>query len=490
MTQFDIIRSVFRDLDPAASHEVTTPPDIAEVYTPSDHESALDADRALVVGDRGMGKTFWVSALADSSARSYLNQVYSRLKLDLCDVRIGFAGVDMAADGAISQEVFDEQETRKGYRPELIWRAVIFRAAETAIANSKPMHGTFTELLQWADADAERFQSALRELDRIILASGRKVVILFDALDRLGSSWAEIRRRTLALMRVTLAFRAYSAIRLKIFMRTDQALDPAIFSFPDASKLTQGRVNLSWERRDLYGLAFSRLVLADPARQAFSDICRESVGFSLDNGANLPNMLKHDEPVQQEVFSAMAGQYMGSDWRKGKTYAWLHNHLADAHGRVSPRSFLVALGAAARNRPEPTKVFDPRGLQIGVQAASEARVNQLAEEFPWIKAALEPLADLRVPATRESFIERWDRDDTVKSLVAASTRVGHLVPVEFGDTPTDATSDQLLQALQRIGVAETRPDGRINMPDIFRVASKLLKKGGIPVSSRKGSSVK
>lgn len=484
MTQYEIIRSVFRDLDPAASHEVTTPPAVAEVYTPTDHESALDADRALVVGDRGMGKTFWASALADPQARAHLDQVFPRLKLNLCDVRIGFAGVDMDANGAISQEVFEQEENRNNFQPELIWRVVIFRAAEAAAASGNSTSRSFSELLRWADEDAERFQNALRELDRVILASGRKLVILFDALDRLGTSWSEIRRRTLALMRVALAFRTYSAIRLKIFMRTDQASDPAMFSFPDASKLLQGRVNLSWERLDLYGLAFSRLVLTDSARQAFSTICQESVGFALPDSEDLPNVLKHDETIQQQVFSGLAGPYMGSDWRKGRTYAWLHNHLADAHGRVSPRSFLVALGAAARNRPEPAKVFDPRGLQIGVQTASQARVAQLEEEFFWISAALAPLADLRVPATRDLFIERWDANNTVRQIVTISSSTGNLAPVEFGEAPVEADSLLLLQALERIGVAETRPDGRVNMPDIFRVASKLLKKGGIPVSSR------
>ncbi|MBY4771899.1 ATP-binding protein [Burkholderia ambifaria] len=484
MNHFDIIRERFQQLDPSASHELNTPPAIGEVYTPADHESALDVDRALVVGDRGMGKTFWASALSDSTARDYLDKVYPRLLLRQCDVVVGFAGVDMAREGAISQEVFNELEARDGYSPDLIWRAVIFRAANKAQQASGVAHQSFSTLLKWAAADAERFQNELRQLDETIAKSGRRLVVLFDALDRLGTDWTVIRRRSTALMRVALAFRSYAAIRLKIFMRTDQASDPSMFAFPDASKLAQGRVNLIWERRDLFGLAFSRLLLESAVRGAFSQVCTDSVGFVLPDETDLPNRIKHDESVQQEIFSAMAGPYMGSDWRKGKTYAWLHNHLADAHGRVSPRSFLVALRAAASQRPEPTqRVFEPKGLQKGVQVASEARVAQLGEEFPWITAALAPLADLRVPATRSVFLERWEDSQTAETIASAASRGGYLAPVEFGEQNSGASSDQLLEALQRIGVAETRPDGRINMPDIFRVASKLLKKGGIRVSA-------
>lgn len=484
MNQFDIIREQFRQLDPSASHEFNSPPAVGEVYTPAGHESALDADRPLVVGDRGMGKTFWTSALADSTARDFLAEVYPRLLLGRCDVHVGFAGVDMAREGAISQEVFSQLELRDGHPADLIWRAVIYRAASKSVQVGLPVHGSFGSLLEWAAADAERFQNGLRQLDESVTKSGRRLVILFDALDRLGGNWTEIRRRSTALMRVALAFRSYTGIRLKVFMRTDQASDPSMFAFPDASKLTQSRVNLLWERRDLFGLAYSRLLLEPPVRQAFSQICADAVGLALPDHIELPNRIKHDESVQQEIFTAMAGPYMGSDWRKGRTYAWLHNHLADAHGRVSPRSFLVALRAAASQRPEPTsKIFDPRGLQKGVQVASEARVAQLAEEFSWITAALTPLADLRVPASRGVFLGRWEESHTADSIAAASTRDGYLAPVEFGEPLEGARSDQLLEALQRIGVAETRPDGRINMPDIFRVASKLLRKGGIRVSA-------
>ena len=38
----------------------------------------------------------------------------------------------------------------------------------------------------------------------------------------------------------------------------------------------------------------------------------------------------------------------------------------------------------------------------------------------------------------------------------------------------------LLGAMQRIGLLSIRDDGRIDIPDLFRVAALMLKKGGIP----------
>ena len=38
---------------------------------------------------------------------------------------------------------------------------------------------------------------------------------------------------------------------------------------------------------------------------------------------------------------------------------------------------------------------------------------------------------------------------------------------------------KLIQTLVRIGILAVRNDGRYDMPDLFRVAGKLLKKGGV-----------
>jgi len=50
-----------------------------------------------------------------------------------------------------------------------------------------------------------------------------------------------------------------------------------------------------------------------------------------------------DEAAQERVMARLAGKYMGANPRKGATYKWIPNHLADALRLVSPRSFLVAL---------------------------------------------------------------------------------------------------------------------------------------------------
>jgi hypothetical protein len=44
--------------------------------------------------------------------------------------------------------------------------------------------------------------------------------------------------------------------------------------------------------------------------------------------------------------------------------------------------------------------------------------------------------------------------------------------------------DALLQTMTQIAVMEERANGKINVPDIFRVEAEILRKGGVAVPRR------
>jgi len=466
-----VIRTAFESLESASAHEARTPPRVDEIFAPDGHAAALDPERPVVVGGRGMGKSFWAGALASPETLGHLAKAYPRLGLDECVVRLGFAAGDMQKGGPPSREVLNDL-CGAGHSPETLWRAIVWRCAMETMDRAVP--GTWRETVARCAEDPERLQSELHRADAELQETGRKLVVVFDALDRMGDDWAEIRRRSKALLRVALAMRGYPRIKLKLFVRSDQFADDALFDFPDASKLKTAAVDLQWARRDLYGLAFTRVRGDRAAHAAFDRLVACAVK------GQLPYPGLESESAQEMTFEALAGPYMGKGPRRGKTYPWLHNHLGDALGRVSPRSFLIALRQAAEHRPAPTnRVFDPKGLETGVRAASETRVDQLGEEHLWIKRALELLADLRVPCEAEDFRQRWEQAGTTREVRRAMDGREYPGPLEMAGN-TSADSDALLEALRRIAVVERRPDGRINIPDIFRIAAKLLKRGGVP----------
>lgn len=481
--EINVLRVALSQLTPAPSHDATTPPSLQQIYTPEGHEAALDPDRVMVIGGRGTGKSFWSATLLNDDTRRFVSQSYPRLHLNKCKVALGFAGVDTDANGAPSREELDDLIETDGCSPEKIWRAVFLRGIARFIPMDLPdeLRGP-NGLVAWVQEDAARVQQYLRKADETLVRDGLRLVIIFDALDRLGRDWRQIRERTRALLQVTLALRTYRAIKPKIFLRVDQAEDAGVAAFPDASKLlsTGARVDLAWESRDLFGLLYTLLANDPDAGNTFAHLVQRSSSVALGDVREhgLPSTLKDSELIQSKVFIELAGPYMGSSASKGRTYTWLHKHLADAYGRVSPRTFLQAIHQASRHRSSTDTglVIPPTGLRMGIQAASELRLQQLKEEYDWIDTVIEPLADQQVPCRAEDLYARWSEADTVAEISRSEGQ--NLEPIEFseGDARQPAT---ILRALLRIGVAERRADGRINIPDIYRVAAKMLRKGGV-----------
>jgi hypothetical protein len=100
-------------------------------------------------------------------------------------------------------------------------------------------------------------------------------------------------------------------------------------------------------------------------------------------------------------------------------------------------------------------------------------VDQLHQEFPWIKGVLAPLAGLLLPLADTEVFRAWKQADTTNELSRDALINSYLPPFAAGG----GSERDLFEALQRIGVMFRRRDDRVDMPDLFRVAAKLLKKG-------------
>ena len=467
-----VIRAALAGLDPASSARATSPLPVEELFTPPAHANALDPARPLVVGNRGVGKSVWSGVLADKKTRLAIAPSYPRLGLDQMTVRLGFHEDAGLVEGPAPSRQVLAQLLSNGVTAEAIWRAVLLRAV--ALEAGLQVPGEYlAETVTWSELNIEQSEALLRLADAYFLSRKLRFILLLDALDRMASTWAEIRPLTDGILRLTLAMQGYRAMRAKVFMRTDQEKDDTLFRFPDASKMRAAKVELAWDRTELYGLLFKRIRRDPMAGDAFARMVEVALGKSRDAD-------DIQEPEQQTlVFSQLAGEYMGRDRRRGRTYTWVIDHLADAFGETTPRSFLVTLQRAANARTKPANtVIDHYGIREGVQAASQVRVEQLKEDYPWIPTVLEDLEGLEVPCTPSMFTRRWRDRATAKSIekiTAESQRAG---PIELENRNTDREA-ALLDSLKNIGVIEERSEHRINMPDIFRVAAKIKRRGGV-----------
>jgi len=431
-----------------------------------------------------MGKTFWASALEQWDTRSEIARKFlGNRSAVLRNVEVAFGFVDSEGNKGISSDAI-----RKfgDIDPQVFWRGVITKIISNKILDRKVC---LKEAVYLANSDPDACREVLRTADRQLTNQGHRTLILFDQLDLLPGNWPEIQHLTKGLLRIALAMKSYSNIRVKIFMRSDQEADDELFNFPDASKIRGERATLGWNSRNLYGLLYYTLWQNSRSRSEIQNYCRYCEVFDLkphrEYGIPLP--LAIDEKAQGTVFDLIAGTMMGAGSKRGRPYTWIPTHLADGRLEISPRSFLTAIRVAADQLPKsPELVFDYLGIQAGVKDASRNRLIELQQDYPWIKDALKPLHSLTVPILKSVVYARWIDNDTFSSILRRHKDSKAPVELVLADGwPERQQAAALVDALIHIGVFEARGADRINVPDIFRIESGMKRMGGITPQQRR-----
>ena len=462
------VRSALQDWARQYDQHPGIPPDAKTLFAPAAHGIALGFDRPLVVGGRGTGKSYLATAVCNDSARQKLVTSYPAARLGEVRCFLGFFG-RLGLVGAPFTPTAGEMTDllAHGVAPDHIWRAVLCRFLGGRSSDS---------LEEVYRAGKTRDAEFRRQLDT---STGSRVLMVCDALDRLAPDWERVRMLARGVLQLALDLRGFKGVNVKVFMRRDQFEDDALFDFADASKLRTGAVDLDWEHDELYGMLFNWLESEVPPEDW--------------NRHFAPLMPRMPPPPEgyRPAFEHLAGEYMGYR-KRGFTYTWVPKHLADTTHQASPRSFMVAMGRAANAADErTTRPIDHRGIYEGVRAASRVRVDELREDHPWIRVALDDLSGLVVPCPPRSFISQW-RTRRTATRIRESTWQGI-----SGDVPPDpislasgaSVSDEqaLLDALVTLRVAEVREaTGKVNLPDVYRVAAKIGRRGGVAPLARSG----
>ncbi|MFC8848357.1 MULTISPECIES: hypothetical protein [unclassified Micromonospora] len=468
---------------PAATDADTVLPDLNTLFAPDAHRAALYVDSTVVRGGRGVGKTFWYRSLLDSTLRQVAAQEYGIERLRHLTVAAGYGAA--IEPGLYPGTSVLRQLAETSIRPYDIWYAVLL----TALGQPE-LQGLveWQDRVAWVRANPGAAERTVQITDHRAQEQGTTHLILFDALEHLHRMRAQADRLIGGILELALAMRLGTRnIRCKVFIRPDM-LDGALLHFPDASKLTANAASLSWSRASLYGLLFHRMGNSGSAQ---ADHFRRLVrGWKTDAGGSrhvLPSLLSGDEQSQEEQFALIAGPYMGANYRKGNTYTWLPNHLMDGNEEVSPRSFLSALGKAVSETQGKYAgheyAIHHEGIRRGVQTASETRVREISEDMPWVHLAVGPLAGRQVPIDQETVVDLWHEVRLTDILHNEAERYGTKnedALVRTGPRHPDDVG-RLIEELITLGVMRRRRrDGRIDLPDVYRIAFNIGRKGGVP----------
>lgn len=476
------IRSRLAEMDIKSAWVATDLPSKADLVVVRDHAGALDPQRVLVVGDRGTGKSYWSATLTNTESRAHIARRHPKLGLEKTHVSLGFSDAAMGAHHPSAKML---ATLRTQYDADVIWRTVVLDQSPYRPGGMPSK--TWVDKVKWVAEDEDGRSGDFVALNKRLAERSESYLVVFDALDRLATSWPEIRALTAGLLRLALDLRSLNQIKVKMFIRPDMADDVKLWAVGDASKLRHNEVKLQWKRRDLYSLMWMRLANDAGGGAVFrSEIDRElRLSFACEEGVwTPPSELLEDEEIQRKVFYAMAGQYMGKTPKQGRTYDWVPNHLANASGHATPRSFLIAMKEAAILAKSSTSIFDIAGLQEAVRKASDIRVGELLEDYAWIETVFMPLRGMLVPAAATDFYGRWLESGALGEIHKAATmdQTGrYLPPVELNDGVNEQEGLKgLIQSLLHLKVIDAIEDGkRFNMPDLFRIAAKVKRRGGV-----------
>ena len=474
MTAIDVnmVREALADLPDETSYGELPKPEY--VYLPRSHVNAVDPNTLLVTGMRGAGKTFWWSALQNSAVRQLVGQSTRKPSLgEGTKARTGF--------GIPSRDDYPSKDTLQalmsdGVDPRIIWRTVQARQLAHDNHPLRQQNTSWPERVRYVSNHIEPIERLFRERDDEFNQQGVYCLILFDALDRCADDWQDMYRMIRGLLQTALDMRAYRWLRVKVFLRSDQVDETKIADFPDASKVLSSRVELNWPSHELYGLLWYYLAngpYGADFRKFLTADGWESVEAGGQHVFSVPRSLVSRGEDQREKFHVIAGQWMGRGPKRGFPYTWIPNHLADTEGRVSPRSFLAALKTAAEDtadrHPDHNHALHYDSIKRGVQEASKTRVLEIQEDYPWVHQILSPLEGMTVPCEFEEIAKRWDLAPLAEAVEQGAVKL----------PPRQQDSDGVREDLESLGVFFRMRDGRVNIPDVFRVGYGLGRRGGV-----------
>ncbi|WP_299755957.1 hypothetical protein [uncultured Chloroflexus sp.] len=474
-----------REMGRASSAELERGEQFQRAFYPVDeHLRVFEPDVNLIVGYHGAGKSMLFKAAVEQLLSASIHK-----RPFLPEKAVWKAGYPLGSD-------FPDAETlRRFVKRSLVERSLTEQANDRMLADvwlaylarllssELKTTGEWQALLAPSSVEVDRVYTALRQqrtaviaalddLDARLKQEGRWIFVNYDELDTLGGIDWELMA---GLIRGLLTFwaeytRRWQRLQAKIFLRTDLFTNARIFT-ADFTKLASNRVELTWSDRNLHAMWIKRI--ANRSRN-WLEYCRDAgIQFKRDETLGWIPYLPNAEAAQP-LIERIAGPFMGSNIKKGRTFTWILDHLRDGKGRITPRTLVSLWGYAAAQELDSQKasashLIHPTSLRRALDQVSDDYVKMLkSREMPWLEGLMKRLSNREVPLTREEWIAilatdwtQWRNDTQEKQ------RPPHQTPAEF------------LDLLLELGVCRERPDGRIDVPDLFLHGLAIKRRGGV-----------
>lgn len=102
-------------------------------------------------------------------------------------------------------------------------------------------------------------------------------------------------------------------------------------------------------------------------------------------------------------------------------------------------------------------------------------MNELSEDYPWVTPIARSIRGATVPLDEASVIDAFQLEHPGGARAAVrELSQSSLPPAHYSEGWPGIIEDLL-----RIGVLTRRTDGRLDMPDLYRIGYEVKRKGGV-----------
>ncbi len=450
-----------------------------------------EADRFLIIGGRGSGKTRIFKTLLCEGGFEQILGNRPRLfapNAGNSEFIAGYQKKDhLFPAHSVMRKLIDEDDIEAFWAGSIVYLVLQHFSGNVAIQElgEKCLGSGFFWKMQseielknpfeWLEDmkdNPEKWEDFLDCIDEYLEENDKWLFIAYDSLDRITSRYDDL----FSFIRILLSFwfehlHRWKRLKCKIFLRNDLYASGRL-NFPDASKMANNCLRLEWTHLSLYQLLIKRLANAgDEETIAYLKLTDGLISEEPDKVLGyLPT--ERQEIIQQFV-NEMIGPYMGSGAKKGASYGWAPNHLQDAKGVLAPRSFIKCFSVAATKMLErigemeklvQNRLLLPTMIQGAVQEVSEARVEELREEYPWLVQLKAAFKGITLLVERQELLQRIDMD---------------LLKEKHGESLPASTPEGIFDTLQELGIVFVANDGRVNVPEIYLHGFGMKRKGGL-----------
>lgn len=451
------------------------------------HLNALREEVALIVGDRGVGKSALFKATTHDSLYEPLQKKFKDLKLPpKVTWLVGYEGGKEFADAESRKQVFKVME-----EASQVWYAYLVRLLSqvpgydaltafkklAAISTARPR-----DILNAFDPQNSHPAEAMDELDTKLKSEGRWLFVSYDELDTLGGfDWDAQAVGVRGLLAFWTQYaRRWERIRPKIFLRSDLFRRYANVAGADLAKLAASRVELIWSRTDLLAMLTTRML--NSSKMLHEYCIKKKIRYDSLLGAPKPSYYATDEKegAFQQVIEGIFGEYMGEGPKKGKTFSWLFDHLGDSNRRITPRNLVRLIEISAEMEQSFRHARHPRiihysSLRTALNRVSDHHVKSALDEWPWLEGLEKRLQRLgEVPwmlpdlkrALKADWLDSWSSKKAVK--------------------PPESGPDEFVEYLLEVGIIRFRSDKKFDVTDLYLHGLGLKRRGGVKLIRPQG----